>query len=248
LRGDTAEALRAGLRYLTTTEDSLLRPDNIRWEPSVLPAGMLLDRLDDGSPSERVALLWELAQRKAATPDTAAAVAQMLLDRCAGIRAEAARTLGALAVAAAAFVPNLVETLDDGDAEVRGAAAYALGKLGMQAETVVPVLAEHLEDRHDYAAATAALAVARFGPAAGPALPAVLAALKNTLMVNRYPVMDWLLHAVRAIAPEPQATIDALVESCDAELRQQAPGVLAECRPIDASRDGPGAWFGWFRD
>jgi hypothetical protein len=243
---DASMFLRSGLRYLTSTGDCLLRPDNMRWGPSALPVGMLLDQLENGSPSERVAVLWELARRGLATPEVAVAVGQLLIDRRAGMRAEAARALAALAPAAETIVPELVATLDDGDDEVRTAAAYALGKLCVQAETVVPALVDHLEDDSDSAAAAAALALSRFGPAAAAALPNVLAALQGALMVNRYPAMDYLLHAVRAISPEPQAAIDALLESCDPDLRQQAPGMLSECRAVLASDDGPGAWFGRF--
>jgi hypothetical protein len=246
LSSDTAEALRAGLRYLVRTKDSLFRPDNMRWQPNLLPAGMLLDQLGGASPSQRVALLWEIAERRLAMPEIVAAVAELLGDRQAGIRAEAARALAALAPSAEAVVPELIDFLNDPDGETRSAAAYALGKLGVQAETVVAALAEHLEDDCETAAAAAMMAVARFGRAAAPVLPTVLAALKDALLRNRYPALDLLVHAVRVIAAEPQAEIDALVESCDPDLRQQAPGILAECRPVPATAEGPGAWFGQF--
>jgi hypothetical protein len=71
----------------------------------------------------------------------------------------------------------------------------------------------------------------------------MLAALNIALLRNK-PEMDYLLHAVRAIALDPEAAIEELVQACDVELRQQAPGMLAECRPIEESDGGPGSWFG----
>jgi hypothetical protein len=246
LQRDVAATLRGSLRYLTATEDCLLRPDNMHRPPS-LSLSALLDRLENGSPSERVAALWAMAaDTRAATAETVAIVSQVLSDRRAEMRAEAARTLGALAPAAAAALPDLVAALDDGDDEVRTAAAYAIGKLGAQPEMVVPALVDRLEDANDLTAAAAALAIAQFGHAAVSALPDVLSALKGSLMVNRYPTMDYLVHAVRAISPEPEADLAGLVESCDPELRQQAPGMLAECGPVAAPNEGPGAWFAQF--
>lgn len=229
LRSDAAEAFDASLRYLVRTEDSLLRPDNLHnWDrnPSL---GRLLDQLDQGTASQRVAVLWQLAQRGPAAGEAAPAVVRCLTDARPGICAEAARTLAALGPAAEIAIPDLVEVMGHPDDEVRMAAAYALGKLHQQPELVVTELAEHLSDPG--VIETAAWALAQFGALAESALPQVLARLKSELGCGDGAI-DLLVYAVRAIAADPEAEFQQLIETCDSDLQQQAAELLPEHGPI----------------
>ncbi len=63
LRDDAVYAFFEGLRYLTRTEDSLLRPDNLHQGNRSPTVHQLIDQLQQGSLSQHVAALWNLAHK-----------------------------------------------------------------------------------------------------------------------------------------------------------------------------------------
>ena len=240
---DAADTFREGLNYLERTDDSLMRPDNLRTYDQNPSLRKLLAQLEAGSGSEAVAALWELAQRGPAAGEAAEAVAHHLTDRRPAIRAEAARTLGQLGVAAEATIGPLVDALYDRDDEVGTAATYALGRLQLQPDAVVPALMDRLDDptRRD-TIETVAWALARFGPAAAPALPRLVAVLRSQLGCCEGAI-DYLVYAVRAISPNPEAELQQLIASCDDDLQRQADHLLPEPGPIPIP---PGSrWWFW---
>jgi hypothetical protein len=242
LRHDAAEAFDAGLRYLVRTEDSLLRPDNLHhWDknPSL---DRLLGQLEQGTASQRVAVLWQLAQRGPAAGAVASSVALCLTDSRPGICAEAARALAEMGPVAEIAIPDLVDVMGHPDDEVRMAAAYALGKLHLQPELVVPELAEHLGDPG--VLETAAWALAQFGDDAQPALPRLLARLKSELG-RGHGAIDFLVYAVRAISPDAEADFRELIESCDADLQQQAGELIPEDGPMIPNPPGRSSLWFW---
>lgn len=241
LRHDAADAFRQGLDYLTRTEDSLVRPENLKRNDLPSSLHRLLVQLEDGSGSEAVAALWELASRGPAAGEAAASVAHCLTDRRPAIRAEAARTLATFGPAAQPVVESLVDAMGDAEREVRAAAAYALGQLHVDGETAVPSLIDRLEDTETIE--TVAWALAQFGPAAAPALPRLLAALRSQLGCLEEAI-DYLVYAVRAIAPDPEAELRQLIESCDPDLQLQADHLLPEPGPI-ALPPGGRDWLFW---
>jgi hypothetical protein len=197
--------------------------------------------LEEGSGSDAVAALWELASRGPTTGEAAESVAHSLTDRRLAIRAEAARTLAELGPAAQPAIEPLVDAMGDAEREVRAAAAYALGQLHLQGETVVPSLIDRLEDPETIE--TVAWALAQFGPAAAPALPRLLTALRSQLG-RLAEAIDYLVYAVRAIAPDPEAELRQLIESCDPDLQLQADHLLPEPGPIPVPPGGRG-WLFW---
>ena len=240
---DTAEALSGSLRYLRTTDDTPFRPGVVHGgSASSLPS--LLEQLDRGSPSARIAAIWELADGRPATPESVDAVREFLHHRLPDLRAEAARTLGAFGSAAEPGLNELVDTLRDGEAEVRAAAAHGLGRLGLHAEEVVAELSEMLANDSEEVQCAAAVALAEFGPAAERAMPGVLSALERAAMATRYTTADYLAHAIRAISSDPEARLNEFLESLDEESRNQAMGVLSQGQAILVGPAGPGTWFG----
>ena len=243
LRLDVAEAMRGGLHYLRTTDDTLFRPGIVHGgSASSLPS--LLEQLDRGSPSARIAAIWELADDRHATPESVDAVRLLLHHRLPDLRAEAARALGAFGPAAEPGLAELIDTLRDGEAEVRAAAAHALGQLGLHAEEVVAELSEVLANDNEEVQCAAAVALAKFGPAAERAMPRVLAALKRAAMATQYTTADYLVHAIRAISSDPEARLNEFLQSLDEESRNQAMGVLSQGHAIRVGPAGPGHWFG----
>jgi HEAT repeat protein len=69
---------------------------------------------------------------------------QSLSDPDPGVRAQAARALARMGVAAKPAVPDLVKALHDSDEGVRIAAARALGQIGPAASEALPALVELL--------------------------------------------------------------------------------------------------------
>jgi hypothetical protein len=240
LRLDAATAFTEGLRYLERTEDSLLRPDNLR-RPDANSVDRLLDQLEQRSPSARVAALWELARLGTEAGKAVPAVVHCLADARTGIRAEAARTLAELGPSAEVAIHDLVAALDDPEEEVRAAAAFALGKLHLQPEIAIESLTDRLDDPSTLD--TVAWALAQFGADARPALPRLLNNLRNELG-RCSGAIDFLVYAVRAIAPDPEVEIRQLVDSCDPDLRQQAEHLIPESGPIAIPRGGSG-WWSW---
>jgi len=242
LRHDAADAFEKGLDYLRSTEDALLRPDNLHGRNPNPSMRQLLDALDRGTATESVVTLWELARRGSEAGEAAPAVARRLTNRRPGLRAEAARTLARLGPAAETAIPALLDALNDYEIEVRACAAYALGRLHARPETVVVELIERLHDPETIE--TVAWALAQFGIAAASALPRLLAVLKDALGRGDE-ATDYLAYAVRAISSAPEDEIRQLVASCDIELRRQIKGVLPEADGSIPIPPGGRDWWFW---
>jgi len=248
LRLDAAQTFAAGLRYLQATEESVFDSGGSAGRPTAWHE--LLELIEAGSPSARIAGLWELARRpRDSREDLGQAVPlvrELLVDRTPAMRVEAARALASLGPAAEPVLDDLIQLLDDSDDEVRVAAAFALGQLGMQPETVVPSLAEALDDRE--VVRTAAVAMAAYGASARSAVPQMASALLRALAESEYTAVDCLVHAIEATAADPAAELGQVLADCDAELRPQARQVLADRHPVPTGARAPGAWFGeWYR-
>jgi HEAT repeat protein len=230
---------------LRATEDSLFTPETCATANRPVAWHALLEQIERGSNSARVAGLWELVQRpRNAREDLGEAVRmvrKLLHHRLPIVRAEAATALGLLGEAAEPAVDDLLQLLDDTSDDVRSAAAHALGRLGMRPEEVVPSLAELLDDRSQVQ--PAALAIAAFGPAARVVVPRLKSALVSALMEVEYSNVDCLVHAIEAVALDPPHELRHVLAACDAESRLQAEHMLAARHPISTFAPTPGALF-----
>jgi HEAT repeat protein len=95
------------------------------------------------------------------------------------VRAQAARSLGALGKNSEAAVPDLIDALKDADEKVRADAAEALWNLGPCAKGAVPALAAALKDRAPAVRLNAAGALGEIGPDARSAVPALTKVLRD---------------------------------------------------------------------
>ncbi|MBM4088066.1 MAG: hypothetical protein FJ276_01360 [Planctomycetes bacterium] len=226
LRLDALAAFRHGQTYLRRTADSLFTADSARQPPRAKTLDELLALLRTGSPSARVAALWELRD-PAHARDAVEIVTQRLHDRHEAIRAEAARTLAVYGPAAGIAVPTLVDLLEDAKFSVRCAAAAALGTLGMDARNVVPQLAILLDDADREVVRYAALAVKQFADQAIPAVPHVLGAVRSAMIRCDHALLDTLLATLYALDPDPtQRILEFFAE--DPELREQAVHLIVD--------------------
>src|SRR5262249_49515483 len=150
------------------TNDSLFHPDTIRAKRLPLPASELVARLRTGSPSVRLATLWEIAEQAVADPDVVTAVSQALADRNPAISGAAGRTLAFLGPAATVALPLLVKALSAACDDTRTGAAWALGALHHQPDIVIPELCVLLGEKNRTLVAEAAQALRQFGTQAEP--------------------------------------------------------------------------------
>jgi hypothetical protein len=235
LRTDAAVALRGGLRFLRQTSDSLFRPDTVHGQPVAIGEHELVERLRNGSPTLRMAALWELRERAAPSAEAVLAIVRSLFGRNPEIRQEAARTLGWLgaphpthAAEIATAAPKLFDLLRDRREGVRQAAAFALGRLQFEPQRAIEELAALLDDPARDVVYEAALALAEFGPAAEPTASNMLDALRRALIDCDYALIESLLAALRSATPDAAARLSAYFEKRDPELLEQAMQLFAE--------------------
>ena len=182
LRPDAAVPLREGLLYLRRTGDSLFHPDTIhspRGRPTVME---LAATVRVGTPSARLAALWELYEKGPAAADAVDAVIECLGDRDMCIPGEAARVLGVIGPAATPAVPLLLEALHAGQSETRAGAAEALGCLRPDLDIAIPELTALLQDSNLAVVQSAAQALAAFGKRAGASASRLLDVLRKALI------------------------------------------------------------------
>lgn len=228
LRLDASSALREGLRYLRKTNDSLFHPDTIRAKRLPQVASELVARLRTGSPSARLATLWEIGEQGATDPDVVTAVSQALADSDPAISGTAGRTLVALGPAAAVAIPHLIEALSAAFDDTRTGAACALGALRQQADIVVPELCVLLGEQNTTLVVEAAQALRQFGAQAEPSAPRLLTALTKALIECDHPLVEVLTGTLLAITPDPKRYVREHFPERDSELRQLALAALKE--------------------
>jgi len=142
-------------------------------------------------------------------------IAEGLESEDPGLRAEAARALGALGEVAAPFVPELTAALADSDASVRVAAIDALGRGGAAARRAVPVLSARLVNGTEAEREAVTDAFARLGPFADAGVDGLLRLLRDGDPGDR-------IRAARALAAIGPAALPAVPELEERIARRDA--------------------------
>jgi HEAT repeat protein len=186
--------------------------------------------LATGKTEERMAAAWALESSEPVTAAAREALVRALgTDASAGVRAAAARALGAFGEAERAATPALFQALADPSETVRHDAADALSHVAMGGDDLQPLVAT-LASRDPYVRAFAAWTLGNMEAAAGDAVPALAALVDD-------PETGVVVSAALArIGPAARAAVPALVaalQSEDAGRRWRAARTLG--------RIGPGA-------
>ncbi|MHB8970730.1 MAG: HEAT repeat domain-containing protein [Pirellulaceae bacterium] len=232
LRLDAQVALNGGLRYLQRTEDSVFSLETAGRPHAARPTDQLLQQLMTGSPSARIAALWELRSSEHAAA-AAHAVTRCLHDSRPAIRQEAAHTLSVYGEEARPAIIPLMDLLQDAQYAVRSAAATTLGALGQEMESVLPGVAELLRDPDREVVRSAATALGSFGERGLSAELQVLAALKAALIRCDHALIDALTHTLFAIDPDPTDRVLQYFAD-DYEMREQMVHLIVDAvRPPD---------------
>jgi hypothetical protein len=227
LRGDAAEPLWAGLRYLRKTGDCLFGPETEDGPRACSTPAQVIERLSHRSPTFRLAALWDVGQIGVVSEELLTAVLKCLADKDADVRREAVRSLGLFGATAARALPQVIEAARHGSPADRVAALRTLGEIRTAPDEVFPLLTAALTDEVSEIACAAAQALAQFGPAAAAAEPHLLAAMEASALIDgtRFAC---LVAAIRTVSPDPKASIRAHFAGSDGEARRLALGVLKD--------------------
>ncbi len=226
-----ATSFKPPLGWLQESDDSLFHPATTHHGYRPPTAQEAVDRLRGGSPTVRLATLWEVSRHGLQSPGLLAAVTDCLSDPDTSIPGEAARALAVFGPAAEAAVPGLLQALKADDDRTRAGAADALGTLGLQPDVVVPSLRFLLSLGRRGLTFAAAGALGQFGPQAESAIGDLLGAFTAALVDCDFPFVDVAAQALRAITPDPEKCVSEYFEEGDPELRQLALDALEENRP-----------------
>lgn len=202
LRLDARAAFEAGLRYLHKTGDSLFHPDTIRTRLPPLTPSRAIELLRTGTPTVRLATLWDIQEQSLVNAELMSAVQSCLGDRDPHILAGAARTLAIFGPAAEAAIPQLLDLLWRGERAVKISAVKALGAIRSRSERVIPELMALLSEGDGAVSAAVADALRPFGQQAAAAVPSLLAALQRALIHGNS--THSVLAALQALSNDPQ--------------------------------------------
>lgn len=226
LRLDALVACDRSLRYLHRTNDTLFTVENASRGAEPRTTHAILQQLAAGSPSARVAALWELRDPDRAA-DAAEPVSRCLSDRNPAIREEAAKTVAAFGPAAQNAVPALVDLLEDYNSSIRAAAAHALGAIGTSAEDLVVHLTPLLRDPDRSVVLGAAGAIEAIGVPGEEAIPNVLRALRAALIRCDHSLIDSLTQTLYTLDPDPTDRVMEFFDD-DHELREQMVHIIVD--------------------
>jgi hypothetical protein len=237
--------LRQGLRYLPRSQDCLFHPETVHLPAGTLTAADLGERLRSGSPSLRLAALWEIRQRALTDPTLVDPLADCLWEIDHAIPGEAALTLAGFGAAAEPALPVLLKALWADHRPTRAGAAVAVGEIRRQAGTVVPELSAQLSERNEHVVSAAAAALALFGTEAEPASGHLLEALGVALVDCKHALVQVLASALLAVSPDARARVRDHFGGRDPELRSRALAALREvlaqeCPPDDEAGPSTG--------
>jgi hypothetical protein len=228
LRLDAKHVLRRGLRYLQRTQDSLFQLPTVKRQRAALTTNQLLNDLQSGTPSHRIAALWDLKERNDEGKAAAESVARCLRHQDGDLRAEAANTLAAFGDAASDYVPELCRVLRDRNHNVRRNAAAALGVLRFSPERAVHDLGEVLRDEVEEVVLFAAWSLAQFDRDAEVVLPELLSALRQSCIDCRDSTAGTIVAAIHAAASDPESAIRGCFREFEREYEEHALALLAE--------------------
>lgn len=204
LRLDARVAFENGLRYLHKTGDSLFHPDVIHKKIAPLTPSRAIELLQSGSPTARLATLWDLGQLQSTDSELLTAVLSCLDSRDPHVVAGAARAVALFGPTAEPAIPRLLDLLWRGSNEIKMGLAEALGAIHSRPERVVPELRALLTEDNPQVVFAAAAALHPFGLQAAEALPLLLAALKKAIIEGESALIHCLSVTLQALCEDPQ--------------------------------------------
>jgi HEAT repeat protein len=231
--GPAADQALPGLLALARDEDGEVRAQAVFAVGAVerlteAPGRVLLDALRDSDPQVRSAAVAALAKHPE-VPEAGRAVAELLGDSNAEVRAEVARALAPLAGPGQEVIDGLCRLLQDDDPAVQVAAAQALGKLGPDAAAAGPFLLHAVKAGEAAVREQALRAVVLIQPA--EAAQAFAAGLKDAAEEVRKLASAGLMKAKVIPADIVPDLVEALRDP-EIQVRSNAAHALARLREV----------------
>lgn len=244
LRPDAATTYADGIAYLEKTKDTVFTRDLVTKPRTALSNTALLDEIQNGSGSTKIAALWRLTQAELTEPETARGESLMLdciRDRDADVRAVAVECLSKISHSADA-IQEILDALKDRNDRVRTVAAAAVGQIayrrnnsgddGINTDGLDALMIEELtlalQDDTRAVVLQAARSLTVFGESANPAVKALLKRLRGALNECNDAKTELLLGAIASISPEPAARLRDFFGEQDADYLAQSLELLAE--------------------
>lgn len=237
LRQDAKVAFEEGIKYLQKTGDSIFNHESTQQQPGTPSLESLADALKNGTPSRKIAAMWDLSESAASDNTTDShrdRIGDLLMD-CVRSREADVRTVAVAALPKFDKTPHgaqeIAEALTDSSSDVRATAAGALGDfVGVDDLTLVQDLMTALKDDCDEVVFGAVSSLAKFGSAAEPATKTILSRLRRGF-VNCNDGEAWLfMNALVQIADDPESKIRAIFDESDVEYLDDALALLARAR------------------
>lgn len=240
LRLDARSAFHRGLRYLRRTGDSLLSPDNARQASPQQSMYSLLEDLRNGTPTRRLATLWELEQLPEVDGDVLTEIRRRIHDRDQDVQCAAIAAFGRLAEPTEA-VEELFHRMGDPELPIQLAAAAALGSVESIPNDCRPELEMILrKSREPLVWDAAAHLLSRFGTAAESSAPLLIDPLIHALKACRDRSIITLIAAIDALTVGSKRFLKSQLEPRDDELCHQAVATLDELHATRRSHPSEG--------
>jgi HEAT repeat protein len=175
----------------------------------------LIDALRSGREQTRIEAIDALGSMGDKAAGAVEALAGLLQDESAAVRAHAAESLGEIGSPAKAAAPALMSAITDPDATVRREAIDAVRAIRPGPEVVLPLFVKQMETAEPAVRMSVLSAIAEEGEAA---VPNLIEALKNE------DAAYWACLVLGEIGPDAKAAVPALIEVLD----RKEPGVRRE--------------------
>lgn len=224
---DAAHAFRRGLRYITSTGDSLFRPENAGQPEETRSWSTVVDELRNGTETQQLAAIWRLLREQSGPPEAMNALAECVRHRNPIIVAEAARAVATIGPPAEAALPFLLDKVQSPQAEIRIFSALGITRIQPPLDSRADgyEVAEQLElllEDHNPAVVDAALrGLSRYGSDAQRLVPRAIPGIVRLSRDCNFELLNSAITHVAAISPDPRALLTELLEDTDTELSQR---------------------------
>ena len=229
LRLDASKLLAQGMKFIRKTGDCRFTLDRCRNRP----AWSLTDALEgvkSGTPSVRLASLWEIRERGTRTPLILPDLIEALQDADADVVVEAVELVGSYGPPAIAAYPLFVDLLQADRGDVRAAAATALSNVTETRRATAIELSNWLTDESREVVFAVADAIVRLGERLDiDSVERILKRLEPATHGADDQMIDALLEALKAASDDPRRDVanyfTEVEDDCRDELNLRLSGV-----------------------
>lgn len=234
LRPDAAADLKAGMKYIRKTRDNLFTLERCRGRRS-WSLNDSLEGIRSGTPSVRLASLWEIRERGTRSPLILPDLIEVLHDADADVVVEVTELVGSYGPAAIKAYPLFVDLLQADRGDVRTAAATALSNVTETRRATAIEISNWLTDESREVVFAVADAIVRLGERLdGDSVERILKRLEPATHGADDAMIEALLEALKTASDDPRRDIanyfTEVEDDCRDELTLRLSGVESHVR------------------